>query len=167
MFALTLAALAFIPMLIEARRSAANERALRAAGAVEPSGDVYAVMQVAYPACFLAMIAEAWLKGRGDTAAAWSGALIFAAGKGLKYWAIGTLGERWTFRVLVPPDASRITRGPYRFLRHPNYVGVAGELVGFALLAGAPVTGALSIVCFGMLMLSRIRIEERALGLRT
>jgi isoprenylcysteine carboxyl methyltransferase (ICMT) family protein YpbQ len=48
-------------------------------------------------------------------------------------------------------------------LRHPNYVAVAGELVGFALLAGAAVTGALATVGFGALMLLRIKVEERAL----
>lgn len=165
-FTLPLFALAFVPMLIEARRSASNARALRAAGAIEPHGDVFPAMQVAYPACFAAMIVEAWMRGRGSTAGTLPGAVIFAGAKALKYWAIHTLGPRWTFRVLVPPSSSRITGGPYRFLRHPNYVGVAGELVGFALLAGAPVTGGVSIISFGLLLLARIRVEERALGLR-
>ena len=49
--------IAFVPMLLEARRSAANERTLRARGAVEPADDVYRAMQLAYPACFLAMVA--------------------------------------------------------------------------------------------------------------
>jgi methyltransferase len=162
----TLLALAFVPMLIEARRSASNERALRTAGAIEPAGDVYPAMQVMYPACFLSMIAEGWLRGRADPAAATLGAAVFLGGKALKYWAIHALGSRWTFRVLVPPDGARITRGPYRFLRHPNYLGVAGELAGFALLAGAPVAGGIALVSFGALLRARIRVEERALGLR-
>jgi methyltransferase len=165
-FASSLFALAFVPMLIEARLSARNERALRAAGAVEPGRDVYAAMQVAYPACFAAMVLEAWLRGRGLTAGAVSGAVIFASAKALKYWAIHTLGPRWTFRVLVPPHSDRTIAGPYRFLRHPNYVGVVGELGGFALLAGAPYSGLLSMAVFGALLLARIRVEERALGLR-
>jgi methyltransferase len=65
--------------------------------------------------------------------------------------------------VLVPPGSSRIVRGPYTRLRHPNYLAVAGELVGFALLAGAPITGTLATIGFGALMLRRIRVEERAL----
>jgi methyltransferase len=164
---LILFTIAFVPMLIEAWRSAANERELRAAGAREPPGDVYAVMQIAYPACFAAMILEAWLRGRDwpvPTAAA--GFLIFAGSKALKYWAVLTLGSRWTFRVLVPPEAGRTTAGPYRFLRHPNYAGVLGELIGFALLASSPVAGLASVVCFGLLILARIRVEERALGIR-
>jgi methyltransferase len=65
--------------------------------------------------------------------------------------------------VLVPPGAPRITAGPYRWLRHPNYVGVAGELAGAALMAYAPLTGVLSTLLFGALMLERIGVEERAM----
>jgi methyltransferase len=163
-FFLFLLLFAFGPMLLEARLSRRNERALRAAGAFEPPGDVYALMQVVYPACFLAMIAEAWVAG-GRSPHPW-GAEIFVAGKALKYWAIRTLGSRWTFRVLVPPNSTRTVSGPYRFLHHPNYIGVVGELVGFALLARAPVTGTAALLAFGALLVARIRVEERALGLR-
>ena len=65
--------------------------------------------------------------------------------------------------MLVPPDAALVTTGPYRYLRHPNYVGVAGELVGAAFMAYAPVTGVLAVFGFGALMLARIQVEERAL----
>jgi methyltransferase len=163
-FFLFLLLFAFGPMLLEARLSRRNERALRAAGAFEPPGDVYALMQVVYPACFLGMIVEAWIAGGGRPHPL--GAEIFVAGKAIKYWAIGTLGSRWTFRVLVPPNSSRILGGPYRFVRHPNYIGVIGELVGFALLARAPVTGTAAVLAFGALLVARIRVEERALGLR-
>jgi methyltransferase len=158
-----LAALAFIPMFYEATRSRRNEQALRAMGAREPAGDVYALMQVLYPACFLAIILEAWLRGTSVDALFSVGAVVFLSAKALKYWAIGTLGWRWTFRVLVPPRSTRILTGPYRFVRHPNYVAVAGELVGMALMARAVVAGPLSLALFGLLMLVRIRIEERAL----
>jgi len=162
-YEVSLLAIALVPMLLETARSAANERRLRAAGAVEPADDVIRIMQLAYPACFVAMIVEAWWRGSSWSHAATAGAIVFACAKALKYWAIATLGERWTFRVLVPPGSSRIVRGPYTVLRHPNYVAVAGELAGFALLAGAPVTGALATVGFGALMLLRIKVEERAL----
>jgi methyltransferase len=157
----------FLPMLFEARRSAANERALRAAGAIEPADDVYSLMQVAYPLCFLAMVVEAWARGTSVGATALAGSLVFISAKALKYWAIGTLGDRWTFRVLVPPGSARTVRGPYRILRHPNYLAVVGELAGFALLARAPVAGALSLAAFGALLVARVRVEERALGLRS
>jgi methyltransferase len=154
-------------MLLEARRSARNERTLRAAGALEPAHDVYRLMQVAYPASFLAMIAEAWMRDSGVTALAVVGAVVFVVAKTIKYWAIATLGDRWTFRVLVPPGSARTLRGPYRWLRHPNYVGVVGEIVGFALLAQSPITGVMATALFGLLLVARIRVEERALGLRS
>ena len=157
---------AFVPMLFEARRSRRHELALRSRGAIEPEHDVYPLMQVAYPACFLAMAAEGWPREAPPGWLLAAGAIVFAAGKALKYWAIATLGPRWTFRVLVLPRAPLIMDGPYRWLRHPNYVGVAGELAGFALLAAAPITGVLSLVVFGSLMLVRMTVEERALDAR-
>jgi methyltransferase len=112
------------------------------------------------------MAVEAWMhQVRADATFA-AGVLVFAAAKAIKYWAIATLGARWTFRVLVPPESSRITTGPYRFMRHPNYLGVMGELVGMALMAHAPVAGGASVLVFALLIAARIRVEERALGLR-
>ena len=153
----------FVPMVLEAGRSRANERTLRRRGAVEPSGDVYRLMQIAYPACFLAMAAEGARRGPSPARAVAGGGALFVAGKLLKYWAVATLGERWTFRVLTVPGLPRTRTGPYRWLRHPNYVGVVGELGGIAVLAPAPRTGALAVLGFGALMLARIRVEERAL----
>ena len=154
-------------MLLEARRSARNENWLRAAGAREPANDVYAAMQVAYPASFLAMTAESWLRDSRVTLVAVVGVVVFVLAKAIKYWAIATLGDRWTFRVLVPPGSQRTLRGPYRWLRHPNYIGVAGEIVGFALLAQSPISGAIATGVFALLLIARIRVEERALGPRS
>lgn len=150
-------------MLAEAAVSRRHERTLRAMGAVEPTGDVYALMQVVYPACFLAILLESFLRGRTAEDVTAAGIALFAAAKALKYWAIATLGTRWTFRVLVPPRSRRTLNGPYRFMRHPNYVAVAGEIAGFAALAGAPIAGVAGLLVFGALMLARIRVEERAL----
>jgi methyltransferase len=157
------ALVAFVPMLAEARRSWRNERALRALGAIEPPADVYRAMQIAYPACFLAIAGEALLR---NTPLGWSfaaGAVVFVGAKALKYWAIATLGDRWTFKVLVLPGRPLVTAGPYRLMRHPNYLGVAGELLGAALMAHAPSAGIVSIMVFVKLMQMRIRVEERAL----
>jgi methyltransferase len=120
-------------------------------------------MQIAYPACFLGMVAEALVRDVSPGRSFAAGAIVFIAAKAIKYWAIATLGERWTFKVLVLPGAPLVTAGPYRLLRHPNYVGVAGELAGAALMAYAPLAGAVSICVFGVLLLARIRVEERAL----
>jgi len=155
--------LVFGPMIIEARRSNRNDRVLRAAGAVEPGGDVYAVMQIAYPLSFLLPIAEGFVRARPASAVTALGLVLFLLAKALKYWAIGTLGERWTFRVLVPPHSTRTVQGPYRWIRHPNYVAVAGEIAGVAMMAQAWITGALMLIVFTLLMRARIRVEESAL----
>lgn len=162
--AVFLLALAFVPMLFESRLSARHTAALRQAGAREPADDVLPMMQLIYPTAFVAMAAEAWI--RDTRVGAWfaAGAVVFALAKGIKYWAMATLGGRWTFRVLVPPDASRIATGPYRFMRHPNYLGVMGELAGMALMAAAPLAGSVALIAFAALIAARIRVEERALG---
>ena len=166
MLIVLLLALAFLPMAFEAGLAARHDRALRSAGAREPHDDVLPSMQVAYPAAFIGMALEAWMHPARADATFAAGAVVFAAAKAIKYWAIATLGARWTFRVLVPPKSSRITTGPYRFMRHPNYLGVMGEIAGMALMAHAPVAGGASLLVFALLIAARIRVEERALGLR-
>lgn len=156
----------FVPMLLEAVWSRRNERVLREQGAREPVGDVYGVMQIVYPGAFLVMLTEGWVRTAPLDTTAIAGFTVFVAAKLLKYWAILTLGERWTFRVLVPPGSSRVLAGPYRVLRHPNYAAVMGEILGAALLVHAFVTGPLALLSFGLVILARIRVEERALGLR-
>ena len=150
-------------MLIETVRASANERAQRARGGIEPSGDVYTVMRVVYPGAFLAMFAEGALRGTPSSTAVLAGAGLLIAAKLLKWWAILSLGRFWTFRVIVIPGARHVTRGPYRWLRHPNYAGVMGELAGVALMTGALLSGVAGIVTFGWLVIRRMSLEDRAL----
>lgn len=161
--ALIVLGLAFIPMAFEARLAARHDRALRAAGAIEPKDDVFPLMQVVYPTSFPAMVFEAFLRDARMDAVFVGGAIVFALAKAIKYWAIATLGPRWTFRVLVPPASSLIRGGPYRFMRHPNYLGVMGELIGSAMMARALVAGPIAVASFAAIIAVRIRVEERAL----
>ena len=154
-------------MILEAIVSSRHERLLIAQGAEEPHDDVIGIMRLAYPGSFVAMVAEAWVRRPAiDDVFVW-GAAVFVVAKALKYWAIATLGTRWTFRVLVPRRSARITRGPYALMRHPNYIGVVGELLGGMLMAHAWIAGPLATMAFGALMWARIRVEERALGLES
>jgi methyltransferase len=155
---------ALLLMAGEAVLSAHNESVLRRRGAIEPPEDVYRVMRWAYPACFVAMALEGAVMGPAGRDVLTMGLAVFGLGKALKISAISALGERWTFRVLVPPGAPLVATGPYRFLRHPNYVAIAGELVGMAMIVWAPVTGVLALAGFGSLVWRRIRVEDRALG---
>jgi methyltransferase len=109
------------------------------------------------------MIAEGALQGGASIGVATTGLALFAAAKALKWWAILALGDFWTFRVIVVPRAPLVTNGPYHFMGHPNYIAVVGELVSVALMTGARITGAIAVVGFGLLILRRIAVEEKAL----
>jgi methyltransferase len=163
--ALAVAVVVFVPMLIETAISRSNEARLRARGALEPADDVYPWMLITYPAGFLGMIVESAWRDQPWGVVATTGVAIFALGKGLKYWAMAVLGPLWSFKVLVVPGVPLVKTGPYRWLRHPNYAGIVGELVGAALMAGSPIAGVIAFVTFGGIMLARIRVEERALNL--
>lgn len=153
-------------MLVEVRLSRSHERWLARHGAIEPPYDVYRTMRWAYPTAFIAMALEGALAGPPLGLPALAGVVVFGAAKALKFWAIASLGARWTFRVLVLPGAPLVSRGPYAFLRHPNYVAVMGELVGMALMVGARVTGPVATVGFAFLLSRRIAVENQALHRR-
>ena len=156
-------AVVFAMMIAEAWRARRNERAQLAVGGIEAPGDVYAIMQVAYPAAFLAMIVEGVARGPAAPGFLIAGAVVFALAKSLKIWAIAALGRCWTFRVIVVPGMPLVTSGPYRWIRHPNYLAVAGELAGVAMMMGALVTGPLGTAAFLLLVARRIRVEEDAI----
>ena len=141
-----------------------NERHLRAKGAIEPEGDVIGIMRWAYPVSFMAMAVEGALSGPSPDTILAGGLILFGLAKALKVWAVSSLGLRWSYRVLILPGAPLITSGPYRFISHPNYVAVVGELVSVAMIVAAPITGVLAAFGFGLLMRARIRVEDRALG---
>jgi methyltransferase len=148
----------------EAVLSSFNERQLRARGAVEPEGDVIGLMRWAYPGAFIAMGIEGALTGPAPPNVLMGGLALFGAAKALKVWSIASLGPRWTYRVLVVPGDPLVVSGPYRFISHPNYLAVVGEIVSVAAIVWAPATGALAAIGFGWLMIARIRVEDRALG---
>jgi methyltransferase len=159
-------------LLAETRLSAANERRLQASGARRPDGDVYRALAVLYPASFLAMGLEGMWRAAHAPATpvaghpSWlaAGIVLFAASKALKYWAVRALGERWSFRVYVQPGAPLVTTGPYRYVAHPNYIAVMGELAGAAMMGGAVIAGPIAIVAFAIVLRARVRFENRVLA---
>ena len=148
----------------EAVLSSFNERQLRARGAIEPEGDVIGSMRWAYPGAFVLMGIEGAVTGPAPRDVLMAGLALFGLAKALKVWAIASLGSRWSYRVLVVPGEPLVTSGPYRFISHPNYLAVVGEIVSVAAIVWAPITGVLAAIGFGALMIARIRIEDRALG---
>jgi methyltransferase len=90
---------------------------------------------------------------------------IFLLATALRYWAIYTLGESWNTRIIVVPGAERVKRGPYKYLKHPNYVAVAMELAAVPLIFGAWRTALVaSILNAALLLLIRIPAENRAMA---
>lgn len=158
----TLASLAI--MAGEAILSSFNEGQLRARGAIEPPDDVISWMRWVYPGAFVAMGIEGALTGPAPRDVLMTGLALFGFAKALKIWAIASLGGKWSYRVLVVPGEPLVTSGPYRFISHPNYVAVVGELASVAAIVWAPITGTLASIAFGWLMILRMRVEDRALG---
>lgn len=99
----------------------------------------------------------------GGHAFTWAFISALVLAQALRYWAITTLGDRWSIRVVTVTDEHRIHGGPYRWFPHPNYVAVMVEAVALPLAFGAYGTAALAgIVQFAALW-RRVRIEEAAL----
>jgi len=93
-------------------------------------------------------------------------AVLFAALLGARLWTLWSLGPYWTTRVITLPDAPLVRRGPYRHLRHPNYVIVAGEIAVLPLIFGAWRLALLFSVLNAALLWHRIRVEDQALAPR-
>jgi len=94
----------------------------------------------------------------------WPMLAVVAAAQALRWWCIATLGVRWNTRVIVVPGLALVTTGPYRFLRHPNYVAVVAEGVALPLVHTAWVTATVFTVLNAWLLTVRLRCENRALA---
>lgn len=160
-----LLALVALERVAELLVSERNARATLARGGVEAAREHYPAM-VAFHALFLALCAveplafpAAWPLGVAVAAA-----VATVAAQALRWWAIATLGERWSTRVVVLPGAAPVTGGPYRLMRHPNYLAVIVELAALPLALGAWRTALLATVVNAWILAVRIPAEERALG---
>ncbi len=151
-----------VERFVELAISARNGRRLVARGARLRADDGFrpiVLLHVLFP---LALIAEVILLGaRPGVAwpvwlAAWLGA------HGLRFACMRALGERWHVRVLTPPGAAPLRRGPYRFLRHPNYLAVAVEIAAAAMMFGAWRTAIVFSLANAVALTRRIRVENRA-----
>ncbi len=146
---------------IYARR---NEKRLLREGGREIAPRVYRIMVPVYSAIFPLSVIEQIALQR-DAPAVWMAAMIglFMAAKLLKLWAVLHLRRDWTMKVVVPADLRVVTSGPYRFIRHPNYVAVLGEVIALPLAGGAWITALAGGLAFLALLRARVRAEEEAL----
>jgi methyltransferase len=93
----------------------------------------------------------------------WPMLVLLVAAHALRWWCIRALGPQWTTRVIVVPGTGLVTSGPYRYLRHPNYVAVVLEGIALPLVHTAWLTALAFTVLNAALLAGRIRVEERAL----
>jgi methyltransferase len=137
----------------------------RAHGGVESGSGHYPFMAALHTAFLFACVAEVAVAGRPFLPwLGWPMLAVLAAAQGLRWWCIATLGRQWNTRVVVIPGAPRVTAGPYRFLRHPNYAAVIAEGIALPLVHTAWVTALVFTALNAPLMVTRIRAENAALA---
>jgi len=160
-----LVALVGVERLAELAVSVRNAAWSRERGGVETGQGHYPFMVVLHTGLLVGALIEAWVREPGVTAAlAWSMTLVVLASEGLRWWCIGVLGPRWSTRVIVVPGLAPVTGGPYRWLRHPNYVAVVAEGAALPLVHGAWVTATVFTALNAGLLAVRIRVEDEALA---
>jgi len=151
--------------LIELFISRAHVRAAFAHGAIEAGQGHFRFMALLHGAFFVSCFAEVFIVGRSFPGLLGFAALLFfLLAQVLRYAAIAALCHRWSVRIIVWPDRSPVTTGPYRWIRHPNYIAVAVEVLFLPLVHGAWITAVVFSIANAAILAVRIREEERALG---
>jgi len=160
-----LVALVGVMRLVELVVSRRNVARLETRGAVEVGRSLYPWMVGVHAGFLTACVAEVWLLDRPFFPALAVLCLgLLAGAAALRWWVMATLGRRWSTRVLSLPDTDPITGGPFRYLRHPNYLAVVVEFVALPLVHTAWLTAVLFSLADAAVLRLRIRAEEEALS---
>lgn len=154
-----------VERLVELVVSARNARWSFERGGVESGRGHFPAMVLLHTALLVACAAEPLVADRPFVPwLGWPALALVVGSQALRWWCIGTLGRRWNTRVVVVPGLPLVARGPYRLLRHPNYVAVVVEGIALPLVHTAWVTAVVFTVLNAVLLLRfRIPAEERAL----
>ncbi|MDT0164831.1 isoprenylcysteine carboxylmethyltransferase family protein [Actinotalea sp. AC32] len=154
-----------VERVLELVVSARNARWSFARGGVESGRGHFPAMVALHTALLVAPLVEVTAADRPFLPwLGWTAVVLVVASQALRWWCITTLGPRWNTRVIVVPGLPLVSRGPYRLLRHPNYVAVVLEGVALPLVHSAWVTAVAFTVLNAVLLLRfRIPAEERAL----
>lgn len=145
-----------IAELVHARRNTAR---LLARGGIETGRGHYPLIVLIHAAWLTSMVVLI----RAETAPIWSLLGAYVVLQVARYWTIRSLGPNWTTRVIRVPGDPLVRRGPYRYLRHPNYLVVAAEIALLPLVFGAwEIAIVFSVLNAGAMML-RIRTEDAVL----
>lgn len=142
-----------------------NRKVVMRLGAKEYGADHYYLFFVLHIGWMIGWVSESYVHGWVLSKYWYIWAIVLIHAQILRYWCIRSLGCYWNTRILVIPGAERIRNGPYQFLRHPNYVAVALEMISVPLLCNAFITAFAASVCNAVLLLKiRIPEEERAIN---
>ena len=137
----------------------ANTRKLLGRGAIEVGANHYPLVVLVHAAWLIAL----WIWGR-DQDVNLVALAAFAVLQGLRLWVLATLGSRWTTRIIVLRDEPLVTSGPYKYLAHPNYAVVVGEIALLPLALHLPLLALIFTVLNAAVLAIRIRAEARALS---
>lgn len=155
-------ALVVLQRLVEIVYAERNTRALLARGAIEVGRAHYPLIVLLHATWLAAIV----LLLPDDATIRWLPLLFFTLLQLGRVWVITTLGRYWTTRIITLPSAPLVRSGPYRFVRHPNYLIVAGEIAMLPLAFGE-VNVAIAFTILNAAMLAwRIRQEDAALAIR-
>ncbi|NDU72270.1 hypothetical protein GWI34_06480 [Actinomadura sp. DSM 109109] len=136
----------------------------RSRGGVEYGNGHYAGIVAAQAGLLAGAPLEAWLLDRPFIPLlGWPMLGVAVLAQGLRWWCVATLGRRWNTRVIIVPGLAPVDRGPYRRLRHPNYVAVVAEGIALPLVHTCWLTALLFTTVNLGLLRTRIRIENTAL----
>jgi methyltransferase len=155
-------ALVALQRLIELARARSNTARLRRRGAVEADAAGYPLFVLLHAGWLISLA----LFVPAETQPDWLLIALFALLQLGRIWVIVSLGRYWTTRVITLPDAPLVQTGPFRYLRHPNYLLVAAEIAVLPLAFGAVAIAAAFSALNLALLARRIRIEERVLAPR-
>jgi len=156
--------LVVIQRLVELRLSNRHVRLALLRGGVERGAATYPVMVLLHAAMLAGAPAEVvwldrpWLPVLGGPMLA-----AFVAAQALRYWAIRSLGERWMTRVVWVRGDDLVVTGPYRWLRHPNYLAVVVEFAALPLVHSAWITALAASLANVLVLRQRIAIEDGAI----
>lgn len=151
--------------LVELRIAKRNLRSLLARGGVEIAPRHYRWMVLLHVLFLAACPLEVWLLDRPFfPALAAVMFLLLVLAVGLRWWVVSTLDGRWTTRIVVLPGVTPVTGGPYKFLRHPNYLAVILEILSLPLLHTAWITALVFSLANALVLRVRIRAEEEGLA---
>ncbi|HCT77583.1 MAG TPA: hypothetical protein DGT23_13520 [Micromonosporaceae bacterium] len=124
----------------------------------------YPYMVAIHTALLIGCVLEVWLLDRPFLPwLGWPMLAVVLLSQGLRWWCVATLGRRWNTLVIVIPGLPLVNRGPYRWLRHPNYVAVVAEGIALPLIHSAWLTALLFFVANALVLTVRIRVENAAL----